>query len=231
MNDKSNLEQNLFTTYEKSIKNLFEGISDKEISPDLFSHTTRGLLVHNILTNIEMHHSNRKQVYDTLKVLVRSNPLLDSIHSMVISDEDGSKFDRGLDFMLSERFFKHAFVLHDETSHSSLMQDLIEKAGKIFSNDDHIDKEKIEKNKLNVGDFETRDTRDELNAKWASLRAMFKFQPLNLVRSYFGEEVAFYFSWVGCLITCLWVPSFIGILFFFIGLGISIRKAQQTTNR
>ena len=37
------------------------------------------------------------------------------------------------------------------------------------------------------------------------------------IRNYFGESNAFYFAWVGVFISVLWLPSLIGIGFFFFG--------------
>ena len=61
---------------------------------------------------------------------------------------------------------------------------------------------------------------------------VFRLQPLNFVRDYFGEEMAFYFAWQGTLVYALWIPSIIGLIFFFIGISISISKVNSihTTN-
>lgn len=61
-------------------------------------------------------------------------------------------------------------------------------------------------------------TRDELHLKWASIKNILKYQPINLVRNYFGEEIALHFAWVGMFLTSLWIPSLFGIVFFFVGL-------------
>ena len=36
-----------------------------------------------------------------------------------------------------------------------------------------------------------------LHAHWANFRCLFKRQPIDHVREYFGEELAFYFHWLG----------------------------------
>ena len=40
-------------------------------------------------------------------------------------------------------------------------------------------------------------TRSFLAMHWASIRCLFKQQPIDHVREYFGEELAFYFHWLG----------------------------------
>jgi hypothetical protein len=59
---------------------------------------------------------------------------------------------------------------------------------------------------------------------------MFTFQPINSVRDYFGEEIAFYFAFVGVIITSLWIPSLVGFAFFFAGIGISYSQTSMSSN-
>jgi len=40
------------------------------------------------------------------------------------------------------------------------------------------------------------------------------------VRDYFGEKNALYFGFVGSFIGMLWIPSFVGVLFFLLGIGL-----------
>lgn len=214
INDNTLLQQSkVYACYEKSMKSLFVGFDDEKIAPDLFSNTIRSLLVHNILNNIEMHHLKRTKILLTLRNLI-NNDLIEDL----VDNNESSSFDRGLDFMISEKIFKTAFVLHDETSHMAVLQDLMEKAGSLNNTAQYFNA--INKNfkfeRLN----KEQDIRLDLAAKWAHIKNLFKFQPINMIRDYFGEEVAFYFVWVGVLLTCLWVPSIIGIIFFFIGLSI-----------
>lgn len=57
-----------------------------------------------------------------------------------------------------------------------------------------------------------------LNNKWARFNNIFRAQPLNTVRYYFGESVAFYFAWVRVFIWTLIIPALIGIIFFIVGI-------------
>ncbi len=63
-----------------------------------------------------------------------------------------------------------------------------------------------------------QNTIDELYTKWASLRNIFRYQPINLVKDYFGEEIALHFAWVGMLIASLWIPVLFGLASFAEGL-------------
>ena len=39
--------------------------------------------------------------------------------------------------------------------------------------------------------------RYNLFTEWASFKKMFKFQPIDAVRDYYGVKVALYFAWLG----------------------------------
>uniref|UniRef100_A0A1I8HHK0 Anoctamin n=1 Tax=Macrostomum lignano TaxID=282301 RepID=A0A1I8HHK0_9PLAT len=61
------------------------------------------------------------------------------------------------------------------------------------------------------------DERRRLGQVWSSL---VKYQPLDRVRNYFGEKVAFYFAWSGHMISMLWAPMLIGLAIFLYGLAL-----------
>lgn len=82
----------------------------------------------------------------------------------------------------------------------------------------------IQKN-YNAINVETQeDKRAELHKNWANLKNIFKNQPIHSVKDYFGEEIAYYFAFVGIIITSLWLPAIIGVAFFFAGIGIRYNK-------
>ena len=55
--------------------------------------------------------------------------------------------------------------------------------------------------------------------EWAAFRKMFKLQPLDAVRDYFGVKIALYFAWLGFYTTLLIPPSIVGFMVFFYGVS------------
>jgi hypothetical protein len=54
---------------------------------------------------------------------------------------------------------------------------------------------------------------------WARPKNIFKVQPLDLIRKYFGEKIGLYFAWLGIYITLLVPASLFGIGCFIYGLA------------
>ncbi|XP_026548490.1 anoctamin-4 [Notechis scutatus] len=54
---------------------------------------------------------------------------------------------------------------------------------------------------------------------WASWRAWYKYQPLDLIRRYFGEKIGLYFAWLGWYTGMLFPAAFIGLFVFLYGLA------------
>ncbi|XP_053319548.1 anoctamin-2 [Spea bombifrons] len=58
-----------------------------------------------------------------------------------------------------------------------------------------------------------------LHREWARYGAFYKYQPIDLIRKYFGEKIGLYFAWLG-LYTWLLIPaSVVGIIVFLYGCG------------
>ncbi|KAI3371236.1 hypothetical protein L3Q82_023855, partial [Scortum barcoo] len=59
----------------------------------------------------------------------------------------------------------------------------------------------------------------ELKESWARWTACLQGQPINAVRSYFGEKVALYYLWLGWYTFLLIPPALIGVIVFLYGLA------------
>uniref|UniRef100_A0A671X7Q5 Anoctamin n=1 Tax=Sparus aurata TaxID=8175 RepID=A0A671X7Q5_SPAAU len=58
-----------------------------------------------------------------------------------------------------------------------------------------------------------------LHEEWARYSAFYKYQPIDLVRKYFGEKIGLYFAWLGVYTQLLVPASIVGIIVF--GYGVA----------
>ncbi|XP_069376213.1 anoctamin-2b isoform X2 [Paralichthys olivaceus] len=78
---------------------------------------------------------------------------------------------------------------------------------------------------LHDGDYtvveqdEERNDRQVLHEEWARYSAFYKYQPIDLVRKYFGEKIGLYFAWLGVYTQLLIPASIVGIIVF--GYGVA----------
>ncbi|XP_071975226.1 anoctamin-1 isoform X3 [Engystomops pustulosus] len=73
---------------------------------------------------------------------------------------------------------------------------------------------------LHDGDYESEaesNDRKLLCDEWASYGVFYKYQPIDLVRKYFGEKIALYFAWLGVYTQMLIPASLVGIIVFLYG--------------
>uniref|UniRef100_A0A8C8S1C8 Anoctamin n=1 Tax=Pelusios castaneus TaxID=367368 RepID=A0A8C8S1C8_9SAUR len=56
-----------------------------------------------------------------------------------------------------------------------------------------------------------------LYREWARYGAFYKFQPIDLIRKYFGEKIGLYFAWLGLYTEFLIPSSVVGIIVFLYG--------------
>lgn len=61
--------------------------------------------------------------------------------------------------------------------------------------------------------------RTQLRRRWASVLAIFRYQPLDEVRRYFGVKIGLYFAWLGFYTTMLVPASIVGLACFLYGVG------------
>ena len=73
---------------------------------------------------------------------------------------------------------------------------------------------------VNLGETEHEDPRADLQNNWASMKCLFKYQPLDSIKDYYGEKNAIYFGFVGTFISSLWIPSIVGVIMFIIGMSL-----------
>ncbi|XP_061524258.1 anoctamin-2b isoform X5 [Phycodurus eques] len=70
-----------------------------------------------------------------------------------------------------------------------------------------------------TGHPEERNDRQVLHEEWARYSAFYKYQPIDLVRKYFGEKIGLYFAWLGVYTQLLVPASIVGIIVF--GYGVA----------
>ncbi|XP_048863992.1 anoctamin-2b isoform X2 [Brienomyrus brachyistius] len=75
---------------------------------------------------------------------------------------------------------------------------------------------------LHDGDFkdtgeEHKNDRQLLHDEWARYGAFYKYQPVDLIRKYFGEKIGLYFAWLGVYTQLLIPASLVGVIVFFYG--------------
>ncbi|NXX19552.1 ANO2 protein, partial [Podargus strigoides] len=74
---------------------------------------------------------------------------------------------------------------------------------------------------LHDGEYEGQN--DDMNDRkllyqeWARYGAFYKFQPIDLIRKYFGEKIGLYFAWLGLYTEFLIPSSLVGIIVFLYG--------------
>ncbi|XP_036375671.1 anoctamin-2-like [Megalops cyprinoides] len=77
---------------------------------------------------------------------------------------------------------------------------------------------------LHDGDFKStgeaeaeKNDRQLLHDEWARYGAFYKYQPVDLIRKYFGEKIGLYFAWLGVYTQLLIPASVVGVIVFFYG--------------
>ncbi|KAJ8247692.1 hypothetical protein GJAV_G00249170 [Gymnothorax javanicus] len=74
---------------------------------------------------------------------------------------------------------------------------------------------------LHDGDIEgeniASNDRKLLREEWASYGVFYKYQPISLIRKYFGEKIGLYFAWLGVYTQMLIPASLVGVIVFLYG--------------
>ncbi|KAI7802171.1 putative anoctamin-1-like [Triplophysa rosa] len=76
---------------------------------------------------------------------------------------------------------------------------------------------------LHDGDFDSSEDKEQCNDRqvlhdeWANYGVFFKYQPMDLIRKYFGEKIGLYFAWLGVYTQLLIPASALGVAVFLYG--------------
>jgi anoctamin-4 len=104
--------------------------------------------------------------------------------------ESREKFRFGIERLVKNGTYTAAYPLHDEIDFSA----------------------------ENV-DPETCSERQLLYEIWVKVRNVFKYQPLHLIKNYYGTKIGFYFAWLGYYTRFLYLISIFGILCVLFGVS------------
>ncbi|KAH7729860.1 Anoctamin/TMEM 16 [Aphelenchoides avenae] len=100
------------------------------------------------------------------------------------------KFRFGIERLVKNKSYLAAFPLHDEIDYSA---------------------EQV--------DPETCPERQLLYETWVKMKNVWKYQPLHLIKSYFGTKIGFYFAWLGFYTRFLYIISVVGVFCVFFGVS------------
>lgn len=116
--------------------------------------------------------------------------------------------------MRNKKYYCDAYTVHDRTDNKKdphIVSHLIKLQSQHGRN---VLIDEPEEEELGPVDY-ANDTRRIMNETWTKF---YKFQPLWMIRNYFGEKIALYFAWSGCLMTTLWLPMLFGVACFIYGI-------------
>ncbi|XP_071950659.1 anoctamin-7-like isoform X2 [Antedon mediterranea] len=116
---------------------------------------------------------------------------------------------QGLPFMLMKGAYEDGFVLHEESPFEYL---------------DDEEEAELKATEAKIPFDPKLDPREDLQRTWVKF---FKFQPMWKIRNYFGEKVALYFAWIGCMTTMLWLPVLLGVALWIYGLLLSVDQYRH----
>lgn len=125
----------------------------------------------------------------------------------------------------SESFYKHYDSNDEEVNHEATSEsyqslftynDKVRLVFSVLSNS--IDLNSLQHCGILIQHFCVHNEKNlsELRNNWATFKALLKPQPLNLIRSYFGEKVAFYFSWMSMYMHAMMIAAVVGVVTFII---------------
>ncbi|CAF92930.1 unnamed protein product, partial [Tetraodon nigroviridis] len=121
-----------------------------------------------------------------------------------------AKYNVGITSLLGSGVYMAAYPLHDvSTSQTLLLPHVLLTSSSfllVLLLQGDINEESVESN-----------DRKLLYEEWANYSVFFKYQPVGLVRKYFGEKIALYFAWLGLYTQMLIPASLVGVIVFLYG--------------
>lgn len=111
--------------------------------------------------------------------------------------------------MLHKKYYYDAFPVHDQARNDPAIDD--EKIRLVAMYGSRIDI----RSPPEPAKTESQDIRHQINNAWVKF---YKYQPLWMIRDYFGEKIGLYFAWCGTFIATLWLPMLFGLAVFIYGL-------------
>ncbi|XP_078078838.1 anoctamin-7-like [Mustelus asterias] len=177
--------------YRHDKQTLFRGIGNKIT---FFYPAVRSLIVHRILTHIQIPIENQEEKGEPNEETEISSAL-QSCNTKNWEKEGGAvKKIPALSYLLMQKAFTCAFTLHEGPEQETSASSTLENGGR--------DNAWVVLDKL-----------------WAQT---YRCQPLWKIRNYFGEKIALYFALMDELLVTLFIPAIIGLLIFIYGLYQSI---------
>jgi len=148
------------------------------------------------------HYSNPKGFFTPSEKLVCVKFILDSVDNGVVNGQT-------LDRLEHDLVFSAVFPIHslpDATESAAVKNPRLSMATWDLA---------VAKGEVIIVD---EDHRDILHKTWASWSSFLRWQPLNRIRFYFGEQTAYYFQWLDFYVMMLLPVAFIGLAVFLYGL-------------
>ncbi|KAK6741853.1 hypothetical protein RB195_009618 [Necator americanus] len=166
-----------------------------------FSSAQREMLTHEILTQIDISR-------ELEGMNRREQKDDDESQKSVISDEPLRR--KGLQYLRMEKTYEDSFVLHEPSKEEPYFRKMKENSFVTY---------------VELMQEIERDPRKKLSDLWSRF---FRFQPLGVIREYFGEQIGFYFAWQGTFLTMLWPATLLGLAVFVYGFVKSVRTNPAT---
>ena len=227
---------NVSASFQLDVKFVFECFDVDTNNSTGFKNTIRMHLVDNILKNmsfdpifdVDIDFNDKELTQENLKIyedsrLDESNIIHNLKEKLVEKklirgyekDEKNTILFSGLPYMLDKEYFNNAFILHDESENikdfNQILLEMLNHDSKSAQTD--MMPNLLQRKTINSKD----DSRLQLNNKWARFANIFKSQPKDLIKEYFGEQVTLYYSFIGVLISFLWIVVIAGIAVFVLG--------------